>query len=194
MTMNLLTRNIILLALDAFGGSIDGKTLLQKRLYFLSQLLRRNSDLQPGFAYDAHFYGPYSSVVAADVTTLVNQGFIREDTSYFGAFDNSGFEVRKCRYELTPVGKSGVEWLKDQYPNEAKKVKAAAEMVLAAGSLNYVDLSIAAKAHLILERANRPLNSKNVADEAKKFSWVVEEQKIDNGLTFLKKLGLTSKH
>jgi len=190
--MNLLSRNVVLLALDAFGGNIDGKTLLQKRLYFLNQMLGKRFGLHPGFGYDAHFYGPYSGVVANDVTTLVTQGFVREDVSLYGAFDASGFEMRKCRYELTPEGESGVAWLKNEYPEEAKQVRKAADVILKAGVLNYVDLSIAAKAHLILERANRPLNARNVVEEARKFSWVVEEQKIQNGLTFLKTLGLAA--
>lgn len=190
--MNLLTRNIVLLAIDAFGGSVEGKTLLQKRLYFLGQMLRKRHDETPGFAYDAHFYGPYSSALADDITTLVNQGFIREDCVSFGAKDKRGFELRKYKYDLTPEGRRGVDWIKAQYPEDTKKITEAARAVVGAGDLDYVDLSIAAKAHFILGKAHRPMTAQNVAEEAKKFSWVVEENEIRNGFDFLTKLGLAA--
>ena len=56
-----------------------------------------------------------------------------------------------------------------------------------------MDLSIAAKAYFILEKANRPMTPKNVAEEAKRFSWVVEEAKIKTGFEFLVTLGLAGK-
>jgi uncharacterized protein YwgA len=85
--VNLLPRAIILLAIDAFGGQVGGKTLLQKRLYFLEILL--NEDL--GLNFDAHYYGPYSAIVNSDVTTLKLQGQLREDSSTYGYSASSGF-------------------------------------------------------------------------------------------------------
>ena len=51
-------RDVVLLAYKAFGGTVKGKTMLQKRVYFLSVFL--NADL----GYEAHYYGPYSEAVA----------------------------------------------------------------------------------------------------------------------------------
>jgi len=49
-----LTRDVLVLAYKAFEGDMRGKTLLQKRVYFLSVML----GIEMG--YEAHYYGPYS--------------------------------------------------------------------------------------------------------------------------------------
>lgn len=190
--MNLLTRNIILLALDAFGGHIAGKTLLQKRLYFLAELIKAHGKDRPSLAYDAHYYGPYSATVASDVATLINHGLIEEQTINFGVVSEAGFEVCRYSYRLTDSGRQGVEWLKNQYPDEAKLIADTAQRINEAGQVDYVDLSIAAKAHWILKRAKRPLNAETVVDEAGKFSWTVEEDQIKRGFEFLERLQLAS--
>ena len=51
--------DFLLSVIAAFGGRVDGRTLLQKRAYFVSLL----SDIDPGLNFDAHYYGPYSATV-----------------------------------------------------------------------------------------------------------------------------------
>jgi uncharacterized protein YwgA len=55
----MLARDVLVLAYKAFDGDMRGKTLLQKRVYFLSVVL--GMDL----GYEAHYYGPYSEQVAS---------------------------------------------------------------------------------------------------------------------------------
>lgn len=54
--------------------SLRGRTLLQKKLYFLSMLKRVD------FGFRPHYYGPYSSWVAENLDTLVGIGFLKEMT------------------------------------------------------------------------------------------------------------------
>ncbi len=48
--------------------TIDGRTLLQKKLYFLGVLCKEE------FGDEAYFYGPYSSEVSANLETPVGAG------------------------------------------------------------------------------------------------------------------------
>lgn len=183
-------RIAILLALDAFGGDISGKTLLQKRLYFLEELLQRRHELCPGFEFDAHYYGPYSSVVSSEVTTLTLSGMVREESSSFGYSQSTGFEVRRYRYQLAQPGREALRWIKEHYPDEAGSVAKAAEAIRQAGDPDYMGLSVAAKAHWILKRARQPLTAAAIAEEARRFGWQVSEAQIQEASQFLQKLGL----
>jgi|GEM_PF-2317432 len=49
--------NLILLILAQAGGQLSGKTLLQKRAYFISKILNFQLGFKP------HFYGPFSSEI-----------------------------------------------------------------------------------------------------------------------------------
>ena len=56
---------------------ISGRTLLQKKLYFLSVLN------QEAFGYRPHYYGPYSQLVADNVGALCQAGFLKEEVETF---------------------------------------------------------------------------------------------------------------
>lgn len=72
------TMDVILLVIDEAGKEgLRGRTLLQKKLYFLSVLMDVNLD------FTAHRYGPYSSAVAGQLASLVGHGFVREETESF---------------------------------------------------------------------------------------------------------------
>ena len=184
--MNLKPRAIILLAIDAFGGQVGGKTLLQKRLYFAEILIKENL----GFDFDAHYYGPYSAIINSELLTLKLQGQLREEASTYGRLDASGFEMRRFRYELTPEGSAGVEWLRQNYEEEASRVTTAAKRVVDAGNLDYMDLSFAAKSYWILCQTQKPLSDGDIAKEAPRFGWQVKPEQVHRGVEFLHKVGL----
>lgn len=182
----MLSRNIILLTLDAFGGQVSGRTLLIKRVYFLSELLGKD------LGYFAHYYGPYSDEITGDITVLRNLGLVTEKTFEFAGLNGGDFEVRRYDYKLSEAGRRTVQWLKEQYPQEATEIGEAVEKIRNAGDLDYVDLSIAAKAFLILKQANRPMTPQAIMNEAGKFSWKVSEIQIEKAIEFLKALGMVS--
>jgi uncharacterized protein YwgA len=186
--MNLKPRAIILLAIDAFGGHVDGKTLLQKRLYFTEIILKESIGLE----FDAHFYGPYSATINSELSTLKLQGLLREEASTYGFSNQSGFEMRKFNYSLTEEGKAGVAWLRQNYPQESIRVTEAAKRVTEAGNLDYMDLSFAAKSHWILCKAKKPLSDSDIANEAQRFGWEVKPEQVHRGVEFLHKVGLVS--
>lgn len=183
-------RIAILLALDAFGGDVCGKTLLQKRLYFLEELIQRQHKLSPGFEFDAHYYGPYSSVVSSEMTSLVLSGMVREESASFGISPTTGFEHRRYRYQLTHAGGEALDWLKQHCAEEARYVQNAVAEIRSAGELDYMGLSVAAKAHWILKHARQPLTAKAIAREAARFGWQVSEAQTQSAIQFLEKLGL----
>jgi hypothetical protein len=184
--MTLKPRAIILLAIDSFGGQVGGKTLLQKRLYFTEVLMRENLGLE----FDAYYYGPYSALINSELSTLKLQRQIREDASTYGYSNESGFEMRRFQYFLTDEGNAGVVWLRENYPEEACRVTEAAKRVVAAGNLDYMDLSFAAKSYWILCHSQKPLSEADVASEAQRFGWEVKPEQVHRGVEFLQKLGM----
>jgi uncharacterized protein YwgA len=189
--MTILTRNIILLAIEASGRKIEGRTMLQKKLYFLAEILKQRHDVDPGFRHNAYYYGPYSSTVASDLTKLVNYRLLRENVVDFGTFNSAGFEVRKSAYELTPAANAALNWIENQHPDEARCIREIVQEIKSNTSgLDYLDLSIAAKAHWILKKGREPMTPGSVAREAKKLSWDVTDNQIEKGFRFLEKLGL----
>ena len=88
------------LVLHAYGGKIEGRTKLQKIVYFVGALTGHPGDL----GYRAHFYGPYSSDVSVAADELQGLGFLTKKKSSFGSVDSSGFEVARYDFQLTDDG------------------------------------------------------------------------------------------
>jgi uncharacterized protein YwgA len=188
--MNLKPRAIILLAIHHFGGKVEGKTLLQKRLYFTEILLGENL----GFDFNAHFYGPYSAFINSEVSTLKLQGQLREDSSSYGVFNETGFEMRRYEYQLTKEGLAGVEWLQNNYPEDSKRLSEGVERVIKAGNFDYMALSFAAKSHWVLRHSKKQLSHEEIAKEASRFGWHVKPDQLESGFQFLRTVGLTQHH
>jgi uncharacterized protein YwgA len=180
-----LNRNVILLALHAFGGEISGRTLLVKRLFFLGELLRRDMSYYP------HYYGPYSDAITDDLGLLRNLGMIDEKSNEFNV-SHSGFEVRRYDYRLTKEGEKAVSWLEAEYAAEVEAIRQQVSRLKDAGDPNYIELSVAAKAYMIVKQAKRPLTPQAISREARKFSWHVTDKQVESAVEFLKKLKLVA--
>jgi len=168
---------------DASDGSIQGRTLFQKRAYFVTLLADLDLDLQ----FDAHFYGPYSSVVDNGITNLKNLSFLQESATAYG-IDNTGFEMKRYDYRLTADGKKIAETLRGTA--EYKKIRDVIRELTEAGNLNYVQLSIAAKAFFLLRRKKSGLSKKEILCEAQKFDWNIPPASLESAVAFLEKLGV----
>jgi uncharacterized protein YwgA len=190
--MNLIPQNLLLLAIEAFDGSVEGRTLLQKRIYFIEQILRHRHNQKVNLGYDALHYGPYSGVIAEATSSLVNIGVLEESCLDYGMYNRAGFEVKSYRFSLTEAGRRAAKALKACYASEAKLVeKAAVEFLSAGGTLDYQDLSFAAKAHFVQSHAHQPLTLEAMQQEAKRlYRWDVSPSQIERGFNFLKKAGL----
>ena len=78
--------------------SAHGRTMLQKKMYFLSVLANEN------FGFRPHFFGPYSSQVSTSLSALGEADFVKETRMGLGVSTNFG-EMSRYDYELSKSGK-----------------------------------------------------------------------------------------
>lgn len=178
-------RDFVLFAHGAFSGGIAGRTTLQKLVYFLSVMM--DQDL----GYKPHFYGPYSPMVSEATSELKELNFIRENTSVYG-YNNQGFEMTKYDYSLTKDGFNLLERKKKAFPTEWEKISKIAEKISKAGSMHYMELAMAAKAYIILDREGGETNKGEIKLKAQQLGWSMDDNSLENALMFLEKIGLAS--
>ena len=173
------------LALIANGGSIKGRTSLQKIVYFISVQVPDNS-----IDYTHHFFGPYSVDVASGLANLQSLGFVYEIPIPAGR--HTGYE-----YGITNYGREDAKRLDEMYPQEvheriAKTVRACKEDLAIASAPR---LLYAAKVHYV--RANhdtqnleKPQNEDETCEAARSFGWGLEPENVRSGFELLRGLGL----
>lgn len=181
-----LVRDVLLLAYRAFDGVIKGKTMLQKRVYFLSVMLGAE------LGYDAHYYGPYSEEVASANTELKSFGYLAESTSGFGV-DQRGFEMARYDYRLTDAGTRLAERKAEKMSKLWKDIEGAANLVKSAGNLDYMELSIAAKAYYVLTKLSGKATIEDISSMLPKFGWSVTKEQLKKATGFLEKADLVTK-
>lgn len=177
---------IFLLMLEAAGGKMAGKTLIQKRAYFLNEFLKLGLHFKP------HYYGPYSPDLDDAIGKAKVLGFVQESAVNFGPDMNTGFEVRRFDYVLTPDGKVVAAVLKKQYQQEWERLTETLGKIREADKNDYVALSLAAKTFYILSTSGRTLTVPDIAAEAKCIGWQVSERDIERATELLLKLGLVN--
>lgn len=177
------TAHFVLCLIDVCGGSIQGRTLLQKRAFFVSEL----SDVELDF--EAHYYGPFSAQIDSAVSQLKSLGFVDEAPIGFG-IARGGFEMKRYDYRITEDGKEVVEVLREQSSDEYDQISKAFERIRAAGNPDYIELSIAAKAYFILKKGSKPMSRNELAHEAERFDWSITAHSLDGAIDFLEHLKL----
>jgi uncharacterized protein YwgA len=176
----------LLFTYGALGGAIQGKTNLQKKLYFMSIILHED------FGYGPHYYGPYSARVAEANQELKAIGFVSESKASGGSLSASGFEIARHDFQLTPDGKTVLDDKKSRLNAEWEMVQKAIERISAAGNLNYVELSIAAKSYFLLDQQGKPARADEIAELAKKFGWTITQEEVSKAVSFLTDLELAA--
>lgn len=182
--MELTARDIILIIIGEGEGRIQGKTNIQKKVYFVGQLL--DWDL----GYKPHYYGPYSPLIENALGDLRGLGFVNESLMGFGMIDQFGFESRRYDYVLTEDGKSYLERIKKTKISDYGKIKGVLDKIKNAGNPDYFTLSIAAKVIHILSEEKKPLTQSEIIGEAKKFAWKIPDDKLKEAVSFLNKMEL----
>lgn len=140
--------------------------------------------------YDAHYYGPYSPLVASVNHELKSLGFVRESVASAETYDQRGFEVARHDFSLTDDGRAVAESKKNKLAAEWTDLKVAAHKLQSLGDIDYVQLSIAAKAYFLLSQAGKPATNRDVAEMAKTFNWSVTEADVQGAVNSLRKLDL----
>jgi uncharacterized protein YwgA len=180
------TYDFVHLVLYAFDGSIQGRTKLQKIVYFVGAL----TDLLPDLGYRPHYYGPYSSEVTAAVNELQGLGFLQQTSSSAGAVDPHGFEVARYDYALTPEGKEIAQEKAERFPEEWARIRRVAEHLKSLNANDYVKLSIAAKAYFLLGERDGDATIAELVGMMPRFGWNVTRDQVSEAGEFLESLGL----
>ena len=173
------------LVLFASNGAIQGRTKLQKTVYFVGAL----TGTLPSLGYRAHYYGPYSGEVSAAVNELRGLGFLRQTSTNSGEFDPQGFEVARYDYKLTSEGRQIAQEKAELYPHEWKAIKNAVGLLRSMTVQDYVRLSIAAKMLFILKEMGRA-SLDELLEVTPKFGWNVTSNQLAEAGSFLEALGL----
>jgi len=181
---------ILLVIKDEKGDKLRGRTLLQKKIYFLSVLMERD------LGFTAHYFGPYSSYVAGHLDSLVNYGILKETLVPLSSNPPEPSplgEIRKhtYTYSLVPDAFKKVWKVTEKKPgfNEWKqKLKTINNQSIACNSNR---LSIAAKIHYIVDWEGEK-NAEEVLQTAKEYGWDFTLKDIKNVLSFLTELELVS--
>jgi uncharacterized protein YwgA len=180
------TYDFVHLVLYAFDGSIQGRTKLQKIVYFVGVL----TDLHHSLGYHAHFYGPYSSEVTAAINELQGLGFLRQTSSSAGAIDPHGFEVARYDYTLTPEGEQIAQEKAERFPGEWTRIREVAEHLKSLNATDYVKLSIAAKAYFLLGAKGGKATIAELLGTMPRFGWKVTKDQMAEAGEFLRTMGL----
>ena len=180
--------DILLLVVKREGeNGLQGRTLLQKKVYFLSVLMKFDLGFSP------HYYGPYSSYVASHLDSLVNCGLLREVTESFATASgeqNVFGEIRRHTYSI-PDNVETV-WLdiqkKPQFTEWQDALKRVNEHEI---SKDFNKLSIAAKVHYIVDWKEEG-TIEDIKQIAKEYGWKVDDGDIERVLSFLEELDLVT--
>jgi len=183
------TYDFVHLVLYAAGGKIEGRTKLQKMVYFTGVLTKREHEL----GFRAHFYGPYSPDVAGAVDKLRALSFLRQTSSGGGAFDNRGLEVARYDYELTEDGTLIAQEKTRNYSNEWKRIKAAVKRLIASDPNDYVKLSIAAKTYFLHGKLKGTTSAGELERLSEHFGWRVTKDEICEAFNWLKTVRLVER-
>ena len=161
---------------------ISGRTLLQKRLYFLSVLAGRN------FGYRPHYYGPYSQFVADNVGALCEAGFLKEEVETLPESIGGFGEVKRYSCSSTDDTEALIDDRREQVEPYVKNVK----MINSDQITNDVTLlSVAAKVHFIVSGQGRATRQE-IMDLAKRLGWKISEKQILRVVGYLETLKLVA--
>jgi uncharacterized protein YwgA len=122
--------DLIMLLIDANGRRIEGRTVIQKQIYFYSQFYKKKIDFVSGY------YGPYSRSVSRALAVLVEMRFVKEVIERLPAYGiQSEFDPHKYTYTVTEGGKKVLEQIKQKNPQETQEVKKFVDMLNETGAV-----------------------------------------------------------
>lgn len=179
--------DFVQLTILALGGKIRGKTKLQKSVYFLGIMTGELDNL----GYGPHFYGPYSAEVAGAIGQLHALGFLDCNTVQSAA--SGGFEAIRYDFALTKEGKEVAQTKMKTHGEFSKKLEVAVKNLKNAGDVDYMKMSIAAKAYFMLGEKRGHASTDELAKLAPRFGWEVSESQINEAVRYLRGLKLVEK-
>jgi uncharacterized protein YwgA len=178
---HLTPREAVLLVLAAAGGTIAGRTVVQKMTYFAGITL--GEDL----GHAAHYYGPYSREIERALTHCALAEDVRELIERFPAPDGHGRERRRHTYTLTDQGRTVVEELRVRFRGQSATIDdVVARLDRAVPSRDQHSLSLAAKTDLIVRQRNEPTPATEIPVLARELDWEFSDGDVEQALSVLR--------
>ncbi len=179
-------RYVILTLLSAEQNEkLTGRTLLQKKIYFLNEFLDLRVEFRP------YYYGPYSDSVANALDSLVAMGFVSEECETFPRETGTFGDQKRYQYSLTDDGKAAKQVFAE--PGDEEKVAKMIDLIKKMDqhplAHDYQNLSVAAKIFLIIKNKEQA-SVEELDKEALSLGWKLPEKFIDSSIDFLKCMGL----
>ena len=157
----------------------QGRTMLQKKVYFLSVLAEEN------FGFRPHYFGPYSPTVSASLSALVEANFIDESRVGYGIATEFG-EMKRFDYKLN---KSGGEVV-SRDPGILTRYEEQLDEIEKSGVASDINtISIAAKVHFIVSNQGKTTIAQ-IKREAQSLGWDIPEKSVERVVNYLERLGL----
>lgn len=173
----------ILATIGAAGGSITGRTAIQKLMYF------ENVSKVVDIKYRPHYYGPYSAEVAGVIQELIDLDFLKEEIE---TAKTTGFPVpddwKRYRYTLTSDGKKVVELLDLENEEEINKISNLVKTCQETVNLDANMLSCSAKVYYIISSQSNPMTVNEIQKTAGSFGWNLSQNQINGAVDLLKQL------
>jgi hypothetical protein len=96
-------------------------------------------------------------------------------------------------FALTMVGIRMADRKAEQNVALWNQIQRAVAVVRNAGDLDYMELSIAAKAYYVLNKMNGKATLEDIAGMLPKFGWTVSDKQLERATDFLAKVDLITK-
>lgn len=158
----------------AVDGEIKGRTKVQKTVYFLGVL----SNALPELGFRPHFYGPYSDEISEALIKLKARDFLTETILGAGAVGSCGFEIARHDFRLTEEGREIAKQKAQANPEVWRKIKNVVQRYKAAGDIDYMRMSVAAKTYFMLQQSGKPASLMQLSESAKELGWETSPQEI----------------
>lgn len=177
-------RELLLLVADAAGGTLSGKTVAQKLLYFAGVALDQPT------GHTAYYYGPYSD----EFDAALNRAALADELSvtieripdWYG-----GSDAMKHTYKLTEKGEAEAVMIADEHADEAERVRETIEAIQeAVPEFRQKTLSAAAKIHLIVTEQDSALSPDELQALAGELGWNLKQSEVTEAVNVLARLGL----
>lgn len=178
--------DFVLSLIDAFNGHIEGRSLLQRRAYFVSVLAGIDSEV--GFVN--HYNSPYSPTVDNAVIRLKSLGLIAQSTIK-PPVTSPGFEIQLYEYRLTNEGVKTAAAVKQS--QDYGRIANACRAVLRATNPGQLTLSVAAKAHFTLKQRGRETSPGDIVREGQKYNSTINTTTLDAAVRFLDEIKLDTR-
>jgi uncharacterized protein YwgA len=176
-------RELLLLVANAAGGTLDGRTVAQKLIYFCGVALNQPTGHSP------YFFGPYSDEFDAALQRAVLAGEFSENIERIPDW-HGGPDATKHVYTLTDRGKAAVAEIEAEHLEEAKTIKTTVDVIAdEVPGFRQKTLSAAAKINLIVSEQERNVTDDELRTLARQLGWHLTQKDIEEAVGVLVRLG-----